>query len=106
MAEDDYHSQENRLARQQHEGALVFGTLFLMSSPSTLFLTLPGKVSREFEELREIALESKGAAAGAVDEHRVLKEEVERMRSGIVELVNSFCCCGSKTNAEPSVATV
>ncbi|KAF9398526.1 hypothetical protein BGX21_007668 [Mortierella sp. AD011] len=35
-----------KLAKQQHEGALVFGTLFLMSSPSTLFLTLPGRVSK------------------------------------------------------------
>ncbi|KAF9093948.1 hypothetical protein BGX29_009729 [Mortierella sp. GBA35] len=92
-------SQEARLARQQHEGALVFGTLFLMSSPSTLFLTLPSNVSREFEELRRVALESKDG--DAANEHRVLKEEVERMRSGIVELVNSFCCCGTKT---PTIA--
>ncbi|KAK3826314.1 MAG: hypothetical protein JOS17DRAFT_686758 [Linnemannia elongata] len=93
---EDPQSQEARLARQQHEGALVFGTLFLMSSPSTLFLTLPSEVSREFEQLRKVALESNG-----VDEHRVLKEEVERMRSGIVDLVNSFCCCGTKTTTGP-----
>ncbi|KAK3826706.1 MAG: Phytochelatin synthase-domain-containing protein [Linnemannia gamsii] len=105
MTGDDLQLREDRLARQQHEGALVFGTLFLMSSPSTLFLTLPGAVSREFEELRRVALESShDDAAGAVaniDEHRVLKEEVERMRSGIVELVNSFCCCGTKTTPSP-----
>ncbi|KAG0027350.1 hypothetical protein BGZ81_005686 [Podila clonocystis] len=83
--------QREQLARQQHEGALVFGTLFLMSSPSTLFLTLPNKVSKQFEQLRQGALESPEG------EHRVLKEEVERMRSGIVDLVNSFCCCGTKT---------
>ncbi|KAI9235256.1 MAG: Phytochelatin synthase-domain-containing protein, partial [Podila humilis] len=80
--------QREQLVRQQHEGALVFGTLFLMSSPSTLFLTLPNKVSKQFEQLRKVALESPEG------EHRVLKEEVERMRSGIVDLVNSFCCCG------------
>ncbi|KAG0274900.1 hypothetical protein BGZ95_009349, partial [Linnemannia exigua] len=85
MAGDDLQLRESRLARQQHEGALVFGTLFLMSSPSTLFLTLPSAVSREFEELRQVALESNnddaaGAVAG-VDEHRVLKEEVERNSS-------------------------
>ncbi|OAQ25080.1 Phytochelatin-domain-containing protein [Linnemannia elongata AG-77] len=96
FAGEDSQSQEARLARQQHEGALVFGTLFLMSSPSTLFLTLPSEVSREFEQLRTVALESNG-----VDEHRVLKEEVERMRLGIVDLVNSFCCCGTKTTAAP-----
>ncbi|KAG0377619.1 hypothetical protein BGX24_005751 [Mortierella sp. AD032] len=105
MTGDDLQLREDRLARQQHEGALVFGTLFLMSSPSTLFLTLPGAVSREFEELRRVALESSNDdAAGVVaniDEHRVLKEEVERMRSGIVELVNSFCCCGTKTTPSP-----
>ncbi|KAF9388573.1 hypothetical protein CPB97_000791 [Podila verticillata] len=83
--------QREQLVRQQHEGALVFGTLFLMSSPSTLFLTLPNKVSKQFEQLRTTALESPEG------EHRVLKEEVERMRSGIVDLVNSFCCCGTKT---------
>ncbi|KAF9133936.1 hypothetical protein BGW39_008569 [Mortierella sp. 14UC] len=105
-AGDDYHSQENRLARQQHEGALVFGTLFLMSSPSTLFLTLPSEVSREFEELRRVALDSKSAAAGGVVEHRVFKEEVERMRSGIVELVNSFCCCGTKTTTAPEDSAI
>lgn len=96
FAGEDSQSQETRLVRQQHEGALVFGTLFLMSSPSTLFLTLPSEVSREFEQLRKVALESNG-----VDEHRVMKEEVERMRSGIVDLVNSFCCCGTKTTATP-----
>ncbi|KAF9148614.1 hypothetical protein BG015_009637 [Linnemannia schmuckeri] len=95
FTEEDSLSQEARMARQQHEGALVFGTLFLMSSPSTLFLTLPSEVSREFEQLRKVALESNDDSA--VNEHRVLKEEVERMRSGIVELVNSFCCCGTKT---------
>ncbi|KAF9335775.1 hypothetical protein BG006_010665 [Podila minutissima] len=83
--------QREQLVRQQHEGALVFGTLFLMSSPSTLFLTLPNMVSKQFEQLRKVALESPDG------EHRVLKEEVERMRSGIVDLVNSFCCCGTKT---------
>ncbi|KAG0358585.1 hypothetical protein BG005_002141 [Podila minutissima] len=83
--------QREQLVRQQHEGALVFGTLFLMSSPSTLFLTLPNMVSKQFEQLRKVALESPEG------EHRVLKEEVERMRSGIVDLVNSFCCCGTKT---------
>ncbi|KAG9069034.1 hypothetical protein KI688_009924 [Linnemannia hyalina] len=93
---DDSQSQEARLARQQHEGALVFGTLFLMSSPSTLFLTLPGEVGREFEQLRKVAFVNNG-----VDEHRVLKEEVERMRLGIVDLVNSFCCCGTNTTAAP-----
>ncbi|KAI7823828.1 Phytochelatin synthase-domain-containing protein [Gamsiella multidivaricata] len=90
----DLNSQEARLARQQHEGALVFGTLFLMSSPSTLFLTLPVEVSKQFEELRGAALGDEGQKHG---QHRVLKEEVERMRSGVVELVNSFCCCGTKT---------
>ncbi|KAF8983936.1 hypothetical protein BGZ46_009173 [Entomortierella lignicola] len=84
-------TQEARLAKQQHEGALVFGTLFLMSSPSTLFLTLPVGVSKQFEELRQAALSD-----DKIEEHRVLKEEVERMRSGIVDLVNSFCCCGTK----------
>ncbi|KAF9091957.1 hypothetical protein BGX27_001926, partial [Mortierella sp. AM989] len=88
----DVNSQEARLARQQHEGALVFGTLFLMSSPSTLFLTLPSGVSKQFEELRRVALSDDN-----IEEHHVLKEEVERMKTGIVELVNSFCCCGTKT---------
>lgn len=96
---EDSQSREARLARQQHEGALVFGTLFLMSSPSTLFLTLPSKVSREFEELRKVALLESNDGDTDVNEHRVLKEEVERMRSGIVDLVNSFCCCGTKTTA-------
>jgi glutathione gamma-glutamylcysteinyltransferase len=91
--------QREQLARQQHEGALVFGTLFLMSSPSTLFLTLPNKVSKQFEQLRKVALESPES------EHRVLKEEVERMRSGIVDLVNSFCCCGTKTGTVETGAT-
>ncbi|KAG0340321.1 hypothetical protein BG000_000178 [Podila horticola] len=91
--------QREQLARQQHEGALVFGTLFLMSSPSTLFLTLPNKVSKQFEQLRKVALESPEG------EHRVLKEEVERMRSGIVDLVNSFCCCGTKTGTVERGAT-
>lgn len=91
--------QREQLARQQHEGALVFGTLFLMSSPSTLFLTLPNKVSKQFEQLRMVALESPEG------EHRVLKEEVERMRSGIVDLVNSFCCCGTKTGTVETGAT-
>ncbi|KAF9171086.1 hypothetical protein BGX20_008128 [Mortierella sp. AD010] len=81
-----------KLAKQQHEGALVFGTLFLMSSPSTLFLTLPGRVSKQFEELRRAALDN-----DMTKEHRVLNEEVERMRKGIVELINSFCSCGTKT---------
>ncbi|KAF9991395.1 hypothetical protein BGZ79_004564, partial [Entomortierella chlamydospora] len=85
-------SLEAKLAKQQHEGALVFGTLFLMSSPSTLFLTLPSGVSKQFEELRRAALSD-----DRTKEHRVLKEEVERMRKGIVELVNSFCSCGTKT---------
>ncbi|KAF9191640.1 hypothetical protein BGZ50_009270 [Haplosporangium sp. Z 11] len=88
-------SREEKLARQQHEGALVFGTLFLMSSPSTLFLTLPSDVSRQFERLRRVALSDEGEKQGR---DRVLKEEVERMRSGIVELVNSFCSCGTKTD--------
>ncbi|KAG0262753.1 hypothetical protein BG011_009793 [Mortierella polycephala] len=88
-------SREERLARQQHEGALVFGTLFLMSSPSTLFLTLPSDVSRQFESLRRVALTDEGEKQGR---DRVLKEEVERMRSGVVELVNSFCSCGTKTD--------
>ncbi|KAI1299516.1 hypothetical protein EDD11_006459 [Mortierella claussenii] len=97
-------TREARLMQQQHEGALVFGTLFLMSSPSTLFLTLPGNVSKQFEKLRQAALEDEGQKRG---EHRVLREEVERMRSGIVDLVNSFCCCGTKTGnvVEASMAT-
>ncbi|KAG0245878.1 hypothetical protein BGX31_005589 [Mortierella sp. GBA43] len=78
-------------ARQQHEGALVFGTLFLMSSPRTLFLTLPVDVSQQFEKLRQTALDDTDS------KHRVLKEEVERMRTGIVDLVNSFCSCGPNT---------
>ncbi|KAF9351817.1 hypothetical protein BGX26_010230 [Mortierella sp. AD094] len=90
--EGEANSLEAKLAKQQHEGALVFGTLFLMSSPSTLFLTLPGGVSKQFEELRRAALSD-----DRIEEHRVLKDEVERMRTGIVELVNSFCCCGTKT---------
>ncbi|KAF9906598.1 hypothetical protein EC991_000474 [Linnemannia zychae] len=106
MEGDDYNSRENRLTRQQHEGALVFGTLFLMSSPSTLFLTLPSEVSREFEELRRVALESNSVAADGAEEHRVLKEEVERMRSGIVDLVNSFCCCGTKTTTAPEGSAI
>ncbi|KAG0051049.1 hypothetical protein BGZ83_004127 [Gryganskiella cystojenkinii] len=89
-------SREARLALQQHEGALVFGTLFLMSSPSTLFLTLPSDVSRQFEELRSVALDDGNSD---FQPNRVLKEEVERMRSGIVDLVNSFCCCGTKTGS-------
>ncbi|KAG0287439.1 hypothetical protein BGZ97_007096 [Linnemannia gamsii] len=97
FAGEDPQSREARLARQQHEGALVFGTLFLMSSPSTLFLTLPSEVSREFEQLRKVALLESDDGEARVNEHRVLKEEVEKMRSGIVELVNSFCCCGTKT---------
>ncbi|KAF9428275.1 hypothetical protein BGZ94_002906 [Podila epigama] len=88
--------QQEQLVRQQHEGALVFGTLFLMSSPSTLFLTLPNKVSKQFEDLRRGALES------SQGEHSVMKEEVERMRSGIVDLVNSFCCCGTKSGTVDS----
>ncbi|KAF9574507.1 hypothetical protein EC968_006312 [Mortierella alpina] len=88
-------SREEKLAQQQHEGALVFGTLFLMSSPSTLFLTLPGGVSKQFEALRRGALDDEGQNRG---KDRVLKEEVERMRSGIVDLVNSFCCCGTKSD--------
>ncbi|KAG0345497.1 hypothetical protein BG004_003661 [Podila humilis] len=82
---------QKQLLLQQHEGALVFGTLFLMSSPSTLFLTLPKKVSKQFDELRKSAMDSPPS------EHRVLKEEVERMRAGIVDLVHSFCSCGPKT---------
>ncbi|KAG0002367.1 hypothetical protein BGZ65_002694 [Modicella reniformis] len=78
-----------RLAKQQHEGALVFGTLFLMSSPSTLFLTLPLDISKQFENLRRAALDGNAT-------NRVLKEEAERMRAGIVDLVNSFCSCGTK----------
>ena len=89
-------SPEARLVRQQHEGALVFGTLFLMSSPSTLFLTLPSEVSRQFEELRKVALVPED---DDFQPNRVLKEEVERMRSGVVDLVNSFCCCGTKTGS-------
>ncbi|KAG9324430.1 hypothetical protein KVV02_004450 [Mortierella alpina] len=88
-------SREEKLAQQQHEGALVFGTLFLMSSPSTLFLTLPGGISKQFEALRRGALDDEGQNQG---KDRVLKEEVERMRSGIVDLVNSFCCCGTKSD--------
>ncbi|KAF9292635.1 hypothetical protein BGZ68_000039 [Mortierella alpina] len=88
-------SREEKLAQLQHEGALVFGTLFLMSSPSTLFLTLPGGVSKQFEALRRGALDDEGQNRG---KDRVLKEEVERMRSGIVDLVNSFCCCGTKSD--------
>ncbi|KAF9925185.1 hypothetical protein FBU30_004992 [Linnemannia zychae] len=97
----DLDSLEAKLARQQHEGALVFGTLFLMSSPSTLFLTLPNKVNSEFEELRRAALEGNNTN----NDNHVLKEEVEMMRSGIVELVNSFCCCGIKTAVTPEEST-
>ncbi|KAF9362379.1 hypothetical protein BGX34_006292 [Mortierella sp. NVP85] len=82
-------------AMQRHEGALVFGTLFLMSSPNTLFLTLPKDVSKQFESLRRAALDDEGSKQG---QHRVLKEEVERMRAGIVDLVNSFCSCGTKAD--------
>ncbi|KAF9156985.1 hypothetical protein DFQ26_009153 [Actinomortierella ambigua] len=77
--------------QKQHEGALVFGTLFLMSAPSTLFLTLPTMVNRQFERLRK--------AGGKEEENtvnRVLKSEVDEMRAGIVDLVNSFCTCSSK----------
>ncbi|KAF9956801.1 hypothetical protein BGZ72_002441 [Mortierella alpina] len=95
MSNSEPGSREERLAQQQHEGALVFGTLFLMSSPSTLFLTLPGGVSKQFEALRRGALDDEGQNRG---KDRVLKEEVERMRSGIVDLVNSFCCCGTKSD--------
>lgn len=92
IADDDKDSWKARQAKRQHEGALVFGTLFLMSSPSTLFLTLPMDVSNQFETLRRAGLDSKES------QHRVLKEEVERMRTGIVDLVNSFCSCGTKTD--------
>ncbi|KAG0300220.1 hypothetical protein BGZ98_009361 [Dissophora globulifera] len=87
----EVNSPEARLATQQHDGALVFGTLFLMSSPNTLFVALPTSVYKQFEGLRQTAFINQG------QQHRVLKEEVERMRSGIVELVNSFCACGPKT---------
>ncbi|KAF9429378.1 hypothetical protein BGZ76_001380 [Entomortierella beljakovae] len=93
-------SREANLARQQHEGALVFGTLFLMSSPSTLFLTLPGEVSKQFEKLRKAALD-----CDKTGEHRVLNEEVERMRSGIVELISSFCCCGTMSESTTKTVT-
>ncbi|KAF9974654.1 hypothetical protein BGZ73_001877 [Actinomortierella ambigua] len=78
---------------KQHEGALVFGTLFLMSAPSTLFLTLPTAVNRQFESLRK-AGGVKAEEESAAD--KVLKSEVDEMRAGIVDLVNSFCTCSSK----------
>jgi glutathione gamma-glutamylcysteinyltransferase len=97
----DNNSTEAKLAKQQHEGALVFGTLFLMSSPSTLFLTLPSGISKQFEELRKEALDEK-----KFSKDHVLREEVDRMRSGIVELVNSFCCCGTKTGNVSETTTI
>ncbi|KAF9898130.1 hypothetical protein BX616_004454 [Lobosporangium transversale] len=90
------------ISSQQHESALVFGTLFLMSSPSTLFLTLPVDVSKQFERLRRAALNDEGHNKG---QHRVLKEEAERMRTGIVDLVNSFCSCGPKSEIMTTATT-
>ncbi|KAG0234207.1 hypothetical protein BGW42_006845 [Actinomortierella wolfii] len=81
---------------KQHEGALVFGTLFLMSAPSTLFLTLPAAVNRRFESLRRAGVQD--------DQTTVLKSEVDEMRAGIVDLVNSFCTCSGGSSTSKTVA--
>ncbi|KAF9578105.1 hypothetical protein BGW38_006292, partial [Lunasporangiospora selenospora] len=96
-------SKEVRLAKLQHEGALVFGALFLISSPSTLFLTLPSNVNRQFESLRRRALEPDAEGSKS---NRVLKEEADKMRQGIEELVNSFCSCGPSPSPSPSQVNV
>ncbi|CAG8660332.1 8676_t:CDS:2 [Acaulospora morrowiae] len=62
----------------------AFATLFLLSSPSTMFSGLEPALAKKLESYQD-----------RVDMSLILKQEVERMNEEIKDLVVNFCNCGS-----------